>query len=197
MVRDGDREPLDVRNVGAFAVLDAVLLRPLPVPDPSRLVRIGEAHATNAAFSNTTYATFIDVSDRMTTVEHIAASRFTYMNLTGEGRPERLLGALGMGIEEIDLVVAHQANSRILDHAAERLGIPADRIFSNIDRYGNTTAATIPTEPCCGPCPPRSADNGSAPATRSWPENDRHVLLARDPTPGPVPVLRRAAARGV
>ena len=57
---------------------------------------------------------------------------------------ERLLEATGMGIEEIDLVVAHQANSRILDHACERLGIPSDRVFSNIDRYGNTSAASVP-----------------------------------------------------
>ncbi len=57
---------------------------------------------------------------------------------------ERLLDALGMGIGDIDLVVAHQANSRILDPAAERLGIPPDRIFSNLDRYGNTSAASVP-----------------------------------------------------
>jgi 3-oxoacyl-[acyl-carrier-protein] synthase-3 len=57
---------------------------------------------------------------------------------------ERLLGATGMGIGEIDLVVAHQANSRILDHAVERLGIPPERVFSNIDRYGNTSAASVP-----------------------------------------------------
>jgi 3-oxoacyl-[acyl-carrier-protein] synthase-3 len=57
---------------------------------------------------------------------------------------ERLLEATGMGIEEIDLVVAHQANSRILDHACERLGIPSDRVSSNIDRYGNTSAASVP-----------------------------------------------------
>ncbi len=57
---------------------------------------------------------------------------------------ERLLAAVGMGIDEIDLVVAHQANSRILDHAAERLGIDASRIYSNIERYGNTSSASIP-----------------------------------------------------
>ena len=57
---------------------------------------------------------------------------------------ERLLDATGLGIEELDLVVAHQANSRILDHACERLGIPSDRVFSNIDRYGNTSAASVP-----------------------------------------------------
>lgn len=57
---------------------------------------------------------------------------------------ERLLAALEMSISEIDLVVAHQANSRILDHAAERLGIASDRMYSNIERYGNTSSASIP-----------------------------------------------------
>lgn len=57
---------------------------------------------------------------------------------------ERLLQALEMSIDEIDLLVAHQANSRIIDHAAARLGIPADRVFNNLDRYGNTSAASIP-----------------------------------------------------
>ena len=57
---------------------------------------------------------------------------------------ERLLAAAGLDIDEIDLVVAHQANTRILDHAAERLGVASDRVFSNIDRYGNTSSASIP-----------------------------------------------------
>lgn len=57
---------------------------------------------------------------------------------------ERLLAAVGIGIDDIDLVVAHQANSRILDHAAERLGVPAERMFTNIERYGNTSSASIP-----------------------------------------------------
>jgi 3-oxoacyl-[acyl-carrier-protein] synthase-3 len=57
---------------------------------------------------------------------------------------ERLLAALEMGIEDIDLVVAHQANSRIIDHAAERLAIPSERIYNTLERYGNTSSASIP-----------------------------------------------------
>jgi 3-oxoacyl-[acyl-carrier-protein] synthase-3 len=44
----------------------------------------------------------------------------------------------------VDLFVAHQANLRIIDAARERLGMPEERVVKNIDRYGNTTAATIP-----------------------------------------------------
>lgn len=57
---------------------------------------------------------------------------------------ERLLEAAGIGMEDIDLVVAHQANLRIIEHAAERLGVGSDRLLVNIDRYGNTSSASIP-----------------------------------------------------
>jgi 3-oxoacyl-[acyl-carrier-protein] synthase-3 len=56
----------------------------------------------------------------------------------------RLLEALEMGVGEIDLVVAHQANLRIIEHAARRLGIAEERIYNNVDRFGNTSSASIP-----------------------------------------------------
>ncbi len=40
--------------------------------------------------------------------------------------------------------MAHQANIRIIDAAQQRLGLPDEKVVKNIDRYGNTTAATIP-----------------------------------------------------
>lgn len=46
--------------------------------------------------------------------------------------------------EDIDLVVLHQANIRIIDAAVENLGVPRERIFVNLDRYGNTSAGSIP-----------------------------------------------------
>ena len=56
---------------------------------------------------------------------------------------EALEGA-GRGLDEVALVVPHQANKRIADAVAERLGLPPEKMFQNIDRYGNTTAASIP-----------------------------------------------------
>jgi 3-oxoacyl-[acyl-carrier-protein] synthase-3 len=47
-------------------------------------------------------------------------------------------------LTEIDLFIPHQANIRIIDAAAKRLGIPMDRFVSNVDRYGNTSTASIP-----------------------------------------------------
>jgi 3-oxoacyl-[acyl-carrier-protein] synthase-3 len=56
----------------------------------------------------------------------------------------RLLARNGLGTGDISLFVCHQANRRIIMSAAERLGLPLEKVIINIDRYGNTTAATIP-----------------------------------------------------
>ncbi|MFL6138102.1 MAG: beta-ketoacyl-ACP synthase III [Frankiaceae bacterium] len=50
----------------------------------------------------------------------------------------------GRDVADVDRVVAHQANARILHALAEALGLPADRLVANIDRVGNTSAASIP-----------------------------------------------------
>jgi 3-oxoacyl-[acyl-carrier-protein] synthase-3 len=54
------------------------------------------------------------------------------------------LKANGAEVSDIDLFISHQANARIIYAVAERLGLPRERIFMNIDRYGNTSAASIP-----------------------------------------------------
>lgn len=50
----------------------------------------------------------------------------------------------GYTVDDVDLFVFHQANLRINEAAAQRLGAPADKVFNTIERYANTTAATIP-----------------------------------------------------
>lgn len=57
---------------------------------------------------------------------------------------QRSLEKAGVPIEDVDLVIPHQANLRILESASKRLGIPMDRFFVNLDRYGNTSAGSIP-----------------------------------------------------
>jgi 3-oxoacyl-[acyl-carrier-protein] synthase-3 len=54
------------------------------------------------------------------------------------------LAQVGLTAVDIDLFIPHQANLRIIDAAAARLGIPPERTFCNLDRYGNTSAASIP-----------------------------------------------------
>jgi 3-oxoacyl-[acyl-carrier-protein] synthase-3 len=54
------------------------------------------------------------------------------------------LETAGISPSEIDLLVPHQANIRIIKSAADRMGLPLEKVFINVDRYGNTSAASIP-----------------------------------------------------
>jgi len=53
-------------------------------------------------------------------------------------------GSAGVSLGDVDWVVPHQANARIIERAADEGGIPHDRLVLNVDRYGNTAAASIP-----------------------------------------------------
>jgi 3-oxoacyl-[acyl-carrier-protein] synthase-3 len=57
---------------------------------------------------------------------------------------EQVMTAAGITADDIDLFVPHQANARIIEFAAKRAGIPLEKVVINVDRYGNTSAATIP-----------------------------------------------------
>jgi 3-oxoacyl-[acyl-carrier-protein] synthase-3 len=47
-------------------------------------------------------------------------------------------------VDDVDMVVPHQVNSRIIESAAEKFHFPMEKLYMNIDRYGNTSAASIP-----------------------------------------------------
>jgi 3-oxoacyl-[acyl-carrier-protein] synthase-3 len=55
-----------------------------------------------------------------------------------------LLGEHGLKVDDINLLIPHQANLRISEGVQKKLGLSDERVFNNIQRYGNTTAATIP-----------------------------------------------------
>jgi 3-oxoacyl-[acyl-carrier-protein] synthase III len=57
---------------------------------------------------------------------------------------EAILGECGKRIEDIDVYVPHQANVRIIDHAARKLGVPEDKTVVNVHKYGNTSSGSIP-----------------------------------------------------
>ena len=57
---------------------------------------------------------------------------------------EELLAKANMKIEDLNMVIPHQANLRINEAFRERMNIPEEKMYNNIQRYGNTTAATIP-----------------------------------------------------
>ena len=57
---------------------------------------------------------------------------------------EELLAKTGKTLGDVDWVICHQANQRIIDASVRRLGVPAEKFYKNLDRYANTSAASIP-----------------------------------------------------
>lgn len=60
----------------------------------------------------------------------------------------RVLEKAGLSLDDLSLLIPHQANIRIIESAVDRLGLPWDRVMVNLDRYGNTSTATIPVAMC-------------------------------------------------
>jgi 3-oxoacyl-[acyl-carrier-protein] synthase III len=57
---------------------------------------------------------------------------------------QAVLDRCGASVDDVDVYIPHQANVRIMDHAAQKLGIPRERMVVNVDRYGNTSSGSIP-----------------------------------------------------
>jgi 3-oxoacyl-[acyl-carrier-protein] synthase-3 len=49
-----------------------------------------------------------------------------------------------MTVDDVDVYVPHQANIRIIDHAAKKLGFPPEKVVVNVQKYGNTSSGSIP-----------------------------------------------------
>ncbi len=65
------------------------------------------------------------------------------VTMMGEAAVQAVENA-GLTLSDVDLLIPHQANIRIIDKAAERMGLPREKVMVNLDKYGNTSAATIP-----------------------------------------------------
>jgi 3-oxoacyl-[acyl-carrier-protein] synthase-3 len=57
---------------------------------------------------------------------------------------EQILAECGKTVDDVDVYIPHQANKRIIDYAAAKLGIPSEKTVVNVDRYGNTSSGSIP-----------------------------------------------------
>jgi 3-oxoacyl-[acyl-carrier-protein] synthase III len=57
---------------------------------------------------------------------------------------KEILAACGKNVEDVDVYIPHQANKRIIDYAADKLGIAREKTVVNVDRYGNTSSGSIP-----------------------------------------------------
>ena len=84
------------------------------------------------------------VEKRLHYVKQEGATVFKFAVKNTEEISRRLLERNGFDPSQIDLFVSHQANRRIIQAAAERLGLPPEKVVINLEMYGNTTAGTIP-----------------------------------------------------
>lgn len=84
------------------------------------------------------------VTGRMHFVRMAGPEVFRFASRVVAESTNQVLDKVGLRADDIDLFIPHQANTRIIDSAVRRLGIPKDRVFINIDRYGNTSSASIP-----------------------------------------------------
>lgn len=85
-----------------------------------------------------------NVNDRPNTIHMEGRETFKHAVTRMLEASQEALKKSGHSADEIKLVIPHQANLRIISAIAERLGVPEERTFVNLDKYGNTSAATIP-----------------------------------------------------
>lgn len=84
------------------------------------------------------------VDQRLHYVKQDGQTVFKFAVKKNEEMAQRMLERNQLNATDIDLYCSHQANRRIIEAAADRLGLGPDKIIVNLDKYGNTTAATIP-----------------------------------------------------
>jgi 3-oxoacyl-[acyl-carrier-protein] synthase-3 len=88
------------------------------------------------------------VRDGLHTVRMAGPEVFRFATRVVVESSQHIMTQIGLSPEDIDLFIPHQANERIIDAALKRLHIPRERCFINIDRYGNTSSASIPIALC-------------------------------------------------
>ena len=84
------------------------------------------------------------VDARLHSVKQDGQAVFKYAVRMTDEISRRVLGRHGLTPDDLDLFVSHQANRRIIEAATQKLGVDPTKVVINLDRYGNTTAATIP-----------------------------------------------------
>jgi 3-oxoacyl-[acyl-carrier-protein] synthase-3 len=88
------------------------------------------------------------VRDRLHFVRMAGPEVFRFATRVVGEATQQVLAKAGLRADDIDLFIPHQANTRIIDAAVRRLAMREDRVFINIDRYGNTSSASIPIALC-------------------------------------------------
>jgi 3-oxoacyl-[acyl-carrier-protein] synthase III len=84
------------------------------------------------------------IRDRLHTVRMAGPEVFRFATRVVVQSSQQVLARLNLSPDDVDLFIPHQANERVIDSALKRLNFPRERTFVNIDKYGNTSSASIP-----------------------------------------------------
>jgi 3-oxoacyl-[acyl-carrier-protein] synthase-3 len=93
-------------------------------------------------------ATLETIEDNKHTIVMDGKSVYRFATRVIETSVREAIAKAGLSLEDIRLIVPHQANRRIIESAAKDMEIPMDRFVVNVDRYGNTSSASIPIALC-------------------------------------------------
>jgi 3-oxoacyl-[acyl-carrier-protein] synthase-3 len=89
---------------------------------------------------------YVDSDERLLRMEGREVYRHAVARMVES--TEAALKRAGIGIDDVDIFVAHQANARIIEAAAHRLGMPEEKVIMNVDLVANTSSASIPIALC-------------------------------------------------
>ncbi|MFN7301168.1 MAG: 3-oxoacyl-[acyl-carrier-protein] synthase III C-terminal domain-containing protein, partial [Bacteroidota bacterium] len=84
----------------------------------------------------------IDAREHFVYQEGKTVFKFATTNMADVSK--KIMDRNGLGSDDVNWLVPHQANKRIIDYTAEIMGLPENKILMNIERYGNTTSGTLP-----------------------------------------------------
>lgn len=93
-------------------------------------------------------ATFETVRDNLHTLQMDGKAVYRFATRVMTESIKEVTGKAGVTLDQVQLIVPHQANQRIIESSARSLGLSEDRFVLNLDRYGNTSAASIPIAVC-------------------------------------------------
>ncbi|MGA2982101.1 MAG: beta-ketoacyl-ACP synthase III [Terriglobales bacterium] len=128
----------------------AVLLEPAEDGDGGVIDHVAQIEGAGGQFlympggGSLNPATHETVDQKMHYIHQDGKNVFKYAVKKMAEMTERILARNNLTGKDVDCFIAHQANLRIITATAERLGMPMEKVIVNIDRYGNTTAGTIP-----------------------------------------------------
>jgi 3-oxoacyl-[acyl-carrier-protein] synthase III len=128
----------------------AVLLEPADEGDDGIIDYVAQIEGAGGAFlympggGSLNPASHETVDNKMHYIHQDGQQVFKYAVKKMSEMTARLLQKNGLTGADIDCFIAHQANQRIINATADRLKMPMEKVIINIDRYGNTTAGTIP-----------------------------------------------------